>query len=116
MSKSYLSVPVDAALGVVKKKDKRSRNLELARKLYSTKGKAILEKVIEIALDDKNPNQMTALKLCLDRVAPVSFFDKIAHARTGGMGVQVIVNQVQPSSETIRIKTIEGEVLDDETI
>ena len=105
------TVPVNAALGVIPKKDKRQRNLELARKLYATNGRRIIETIIAKALDPKDPDQMQALKLCVDRVAPVSFFDKVAAARSA-YGVQVFVNTVQPHViEDRNITTIEGEIV-----
>ena len=39
-------------------------------------GKDVVEKVVEIALNDDHPGQMAALKMCIDRTLPVSMFEK----------------------------------------
>ena len=39
-------------------------------------GKDVAQKVIQIALNDEHPGQMAALKMCLDRTLPVSWFDQ----------------------------------------
>ena len=45
-------------------------------------GKDVANKVIQIALNDKHPGQMAALKMCLDRTLPVSMFEKDKHQRS----------------------------------
>jgi hypothetical protein len=36
----------------------------------------VVQKVVDIALDDNHPSQMAALKLCMERTLPVSMFEK----------------------------------------
>jgi hypothetical protein len=43
--------------------------------LNATTGKKILERVISIATDDEHPGQMAALKMCVDRLVPQSYFE-----------------------------------------
>jgi hypothetical protein len=78
-------------------KGSKSRMLDLAHKLYSSNGEKILRKIIDIALEDGNPNQMQALKLCADRIAPVSFFEDVAK-QSGGNQINIQVNVVQPDA------------------
>ena len=49
---------------------------ELKARLLATSGDKVISKVIEIALKDGHPVQSAALKMCMDRVLPISYFDK----------------------------------------
>jgi hypothetical protein len=49
---------------------------ELKARLLATSGDKVINKVIQIALEDGHPVQSAALKMCMDRVLPVSYFDK----------------------------------------
>ena len=63
--------PIDTAEG------KRQRIAELKDQLLSPgKGKEIVSKILNIALDDEHPGQMAAMKLCLDRMLPTSIFEE----------------------------------------
>ena len=45
------------------------------RMLASPKSVSVLEKVFQVALEDGHPHQLGAMKLVIDRIAPVSAFD-----------------------------------------
>lgn len=93
-------------------KGSKSRILDLAHKLYSSNGESILRKIIDIALEDGNPNQMQALKLCADRIAPVSFFEDVAR-QSGGNQINIQVNVVQPEPPaTVALTKSGDEVVD----
>jgi len=49
---------------------------ELRRMMIEGRGKAVVQKIIDIALEDGHPGQMAALKMCVDRTLPVSMFEK----------------------------------------
>jgi hypothetical protein len=49
---------------------------EFKARLLATAGDRVIDKVISIAMDDEHQGQMAALKMCVDRVMPMSFFDK----------------------------------------
>ena len=55
---------------------------ELKELLLKSGGKTIVQKVLDIAMDDTHPGQMTALKMCMDRTLPTSLFDKEKGARS----------------------------------
>lgn len=55
---------------------------ELKRMLIEGQGEAVVQKVLNIALDDGHPSQMAALKLCMERALPVSLFEKTAAQRS----------------------------------
>lgn len=50
--------------------------------LIEGKGQEVVQKVIQIALEDGHPGQMAALKLCMERALPVSMFEKTAAQRS----------------------------------
>jgi hypothetical protein len=54
---------------------------ELKQMLIEGKGQAVVQKVLDIALEDGHPGQMAALKLCMERALPVSMFEKTAAQR-----------------------------------
>jgi hypothetical protein len=49
---------------------------ELRRMMIEGRGKAVVQKIIDIALEDGHPGQMAALKMCVDRTLPMSMFEK----------------------------------------
>ena len=54
---------------------------ELKQMLIEGKGQAVVQKVLDIALEDGHPSQMAALKLCMERALPLSLFEKSAAQR-----------------------------------
>jgi len=52
------------------------------RLLNSADSSRIVNKIINKALDDDDKDQMVALKLCLDRILPVSLFEKARDQRS----------------------------------
>jgi len=61
---------------------------EFKARLLATSGDKVINKVIEIAQNDEHPGQMAALKMCMDRVLPLSYFDK---DKNGGGRSQVSI-------------------------
>lgn len=53
---------------------------EFKARLLATSGDKVISKIIDIALDDEHTGQMAALKMCMDRVLPVSYFEKDKNA------------------------------------
>lgn len=49
---------------------------ELKARLLATTGDKVINKIVEIAMTDGHPVQGAALKMCIDRVLPLSYFDK----------------------------------------
>ena len=81
---------------------------ELKARLLATSGDKVIAKVIEIALEDGHPVQSAALKMCMDRVLPVSYFDK--KNDTGGRNaVSITITGVGGDT------TIVGNTGDDDT-
>lgn len=62
---------------------------ELKARLLATTGDKVINKIVEIAMTDNHPVQGAALKMCLDRILPLSYFDK---AKESGSIPQISIN------------------------
>jgi hypothetical protein len=66
------------------KGDAATINEYKARMLASPKSRKVLDSILNAALDDDHKNQAAAWKLCMDRLLPVSYFEK--DKEVGGRG------------------------------
>ena len=64
----------------------------------------VTETVIRAALDDNHKNQAVAQKILMDRMLPISTFEKSADSREK---INIVINTIRPEKEAI-----EGEVID----
>lgn len=83
----------------------KSRVQEFKRMLlHAPVGESVIRKVIDIARNDEHPGQMAAIKLCMDRLLPVSLFEeKSSHDRPV---ISITISGIGDE------KTVEGEVID----
>ena len=111
--------PTKAAIAAKKKgnrnavgrpKGDAARINELKARLLATSGDKVIAKVIEIALQDGHPVQSAALKMCMDRVLPVSYFDK-KNESGGRNAVSITITGIGGSTVTSG-ETIDGEYED----
>ena len=58
------------------KGDAATINEYKARMLASPKSRKVLDSILSAALDDDHKNQAAGWKLCMDRLLPVSYFEK----------------------------------------
>lgn len=81
-------------------KGKPSLAVALTHELINKKAENVVKKVLAIAMDDKHPKQMDALKMCFDRLAPMSVFERAAEAQKS-RGIEININVVgSPASTT----------------
>jgi hypothetical protein len=73
----------ERSLRLLKKPDKlvlpvtdHQRLKEIKDLMIRSSGKNVVQKVIDIALNDEHPGQMAAIKMCIDRTLPVSMFEQ----------------------------------------
>ena len=64
----------------------------------------ITETVIRTALDDNHKNQTAAQKILMDRMLPISTFEKAVDSREK---INIVINTIRPEKEAI-----EGEVIE----
>jgi hypothetical protein len=65
------------------------RLAEFKARLLATSGERVINKVIEVALTDGHPGQVAALKMCMDRVLPVSMFEKDAKGQRNAITINI---------------------------
>ena len=71
---------------------------ELKARLLATTGDKVINKIVEIAMTDGHPVQGAALKMCIDRVLPLSYFDK---DKQGGSTPTISINISGITSPTV---------------
>ena len=83
----------------------RARQLELKQTLLEHPDvPKVIETVIRTALDDNHKNQTAAQKILMDRMLPISTFEKSADSREK---INIVINTIRPEKEAI-----EGEVIE----
>lgn len=90
--------PSLAELEARKRPGKRGRPIndtgriqEFKARLLSTTGTRVIEKIVSIAMDDNHNGQMAALKMCIDRMLPLSMFEKDARKGSGQVSINISV-------------------------
>ncbi len=90
----------------------RHEMLEVGRRLINKKSKDVIDEVVRIALKKDHPEQMQALKLLMGRVAPVSFYEKLADKASSGSKVNIQINVVgqdeKPVEEAVIVELKDG--------
>ena len=83
----------------------RARQLELKQTLLEHSDVLkVIETVIRTALDDNHKNQTAAQKILMDRMLPISTFEKAVDSREK---INIVINTIRPEKEPI-----EGEVIE----
>lgn len=84
---------------------------ELKDLLINSAGANVVHKAVEIAMNDEHPAQMAAIKLCMDRMLPVSLFEKEGKQRSAvnitisGIG-GVVIGENPIEAEDIESKDV----------
>lgn len=73
--------------------------------LSGTNGKALVQKVMEIAMDDNHQGQMAALKMVIDRIIPQSAFEEAKNTQQTAI-------QINIRSLSSDVSTSSGNVID----
>ena len=80
-----------------------------ARLLASPKSKRVLDTILDAALDDDHKNQAAAWKLVMDRLMPLSHFEKEKMA-SDKSSINITISGIGSPE----IKDIEGDIIDAE--
>jgi hypothetical protein len=75
-----------------------ARIAEFKARLLGTSGDKIIETLIAKALNPNDKDQIAALKMCVDRILPVSVFDA---AKNSGQSPQISINITGLNSPTV---------------
>jgi hypothetical protein len=84
-----------------------------ARMLASPKSRKVLDSILDAALNDDHKNQAAAWKLLMDRMLPVSYFEK-DNAQGGRPAVSITISGIGDAKVTEN-DIIDAEVIDDES-
>ena len=95
------------------KGDAATINEYKARMLASPKSRKVLDSILAAALDDDHKNQAAAWKICMDRLLPVSYFEK-DKASGGKSAINISITGVGGETTVIsgNEEPIEGEYTD----
>ena len=99
----------DNPQSLVLPKTEQQQVKELKDLLIKSAGANVVHKAVEIAMNDEHPAQMAAIKLCMDRMLPVSLFEKEGKQRSAvnitisGIG-GVVIGENPIEAEDVEIK------------
>ena len=83
----------------------RARQLELKQTLLQHPDiPKVIETVIRAALDDNHKNQTASQKILMDRILPISPFEKAVDSREK---INIVINTIRPEKENLEGKVIE---------
>jgi uncharacterized protein (DUF1501 family) len=77
-----------------------ARIQEFKARLLGTTGEKVINKIIQIGMEDGHAGQMAALKMMIDRVLPISAFEE---AKEKGMTPTVTINVTGLTKPTIEL-------------
>lgn len=92
-------------------KTENQRVKELKELLINSAGVNVVQKTVQIALDDDHPAQMAALKLCMDRMLPVTLFEKEKNQRSA---VNITISGI--GGVTIGENTVDAEDIESKDV
>lgn len=90
-------------------KGDNSRIAEFKARLMGTAGDKIMTTLINKALDDEDPQQMAALKMCVERLLPMSAFEA---KKNNNMMPQISINITGINEPEVVGEVVEAEDVD----
>ena len=84
---------------------KKARTQEILAEMMGKKGKNVVQKVLNKALDDDDSDQMACLKLVMDRLLPTDYIQKMK-----GQGNQIQINITGIDNPVIESEPIDVDV------
>jgi hypothetical protein len=78
-----------------------------ARMLASPDSQAVMDTVMRVAMDDEHKHFTACAKMIMDRIAPMSFFEKDKLSQ-GISGVSITINQASPGEIAIDGEVVEN--------
>ena len=84
-----------------------ARIKEFYARLLSTSGEKVIETVLRKAMDDTDKDQVACLKMCIDRLLPLSHFEKDKIG--GGKGITINISGLSDTKVDSEDNVIEAE-------
>jgi hypothetical protein len=88
-----------------------ARIKEFYARLLSTSGEKVIETVLRKAMDDADKDQVACLKMCIDRLLPISHFEKQGQGRSNSIQVQIVTTGT-PQIAATETEEIGYEIID----
>ena len=89
---------------------KKARHQEILAGMLNVKGKRVVDKVLDKALNDDDSDQMACLKLVMDRILPSDYVSKM---KSSGNQIQIQISGIDTPKidevNTIDMETADGE-------
>ena len=90
-----------------------ARIKEFHARLLATSGETVINTIIKKALDDEDKDQVACLKMCIDRVLPMSYFEKGKDAGRGSVNIQIsMVGDAKAEVVDENVTDVEFETVD----
>ena len=78
-----------AKLPMGRPKNDTGRMAEFKQRLLGTSGSSVIEKIIEIGQTDGHPGQVACLKMAVDRILPMSMFEKDSKGQRNAIQINI---------------------------
>ena len=110
--------PVSAVVQPTKKailsNSKKARSQEVLAGMLNSKGKAVIQKILDKALNDEDADQMACLKLVADRIIPADYLSK-ASGKGNQINISITgIGQVETSSTEIDYDIQDAEIVEED--
>jgi len=89
-----------------------ARIKEFHARLLATSGETVINTIIKKALDDEDKDQVACLKMCIDRVLPMSYFEKGKDAGRGNVNIQISIVGDKKAEVVEEVTDVEFETVD----
>lgn len=89
-----------------------ARIKEFYARLLATDGEKVIETVLRKAMDDTDKDQVACLKMCMDRLLPISHFEKAGMQRGNSIQVQIVTTGTPTIQQA---EPVDFEVIDVDT-
>jgi len=89
-----------------------ARIKEFHARLLATSGETVINTIIKKALDDEDKDQVACLKMCIDRVLPMSYFEKGKDAGRGNVNIQISMVSDKKAEVVEEVTDVEFETVD----
>ena len=89
-----------------------ARIKEFHARLLATSGETVINTIIKKALDDEDKDQVACLKMCIDRVLPMSYFEKGKDAGRGNVNIQISMVGDKKTEVVEEVTDVEFETVD----
>lgn len=79
----------NAKLPIGRPKNDTGRIAEFKQRLLGTSGENVIKKIIEIGQTDGHPGQTACLKMAIDRILPMSLFEKDVKGQRNAIQINI---------------------------